>query len=421
MSAKNRIVISFAITLVIVLSIILGGCAPAPTAMPEPEEPPAAPEEPEPPPVEEEEMEPIIIGAVFNATGWMADYDQPPRSGALLMIDKVNAAGGVLGRELQLIELDGKTDPATVGNAALQLIDQGAEVFIAPCDFDIGGPASQAAQEAGMVGVSTCASSPLYGSEALGDKQFTAVMWNNIMSAGAAEYAFNELGWKTAYVVTDTSIDYSLSLSRYFIEHFEALGGEVFAEDTFLQDDQDFSAQIQRLQGQPEQPDGLFISSYMPGIGTIVRQVRAAGIETPIMGGDAYDTTEFFEVLGADLGNDIYFATHGFLGPEAGEGMAEFIELYEEEYGVAPETSFILPGWDTVKILVEAMEEAGTTEGAALAKAMEEMEFTLLSGKLDWTSAEEGHQPLKEVAIVVVQGGVPSFAGWIAPESPPDP
>ncbi|MCK4898075.1 MAG: ABC transporter substrate-binding protein, partial [Anaerolineales bacterium] len=275
--------------------------------------------------------------------------------------------------------------------------------------------------EAGMVGVSTCASSPLYGSEALGDKQFTAVMWNNIMSAGAAEYAFNELGWETAYAVTDTSIDYSLSLSRYFIEHFEALGGEVFAEDTFLQDDQDFSAQIQRLQGLPEQPDGLFISSYMPGIGTIVRQVRAAGIETPIMGGDAYDTTEFFEVLGADLGNDIYFATHGFLGPEAGEGMAEFIELYEEEYGVAPETSFILPGWDTVKILVEAMEEAGTSEGAALAKAMEEMEFTLLSGKLDWTSAEEGHQPLKEVAIVVVQGGVPSFAGWIAPESPPDP
>ena len=44
--------------------------------------------------------------------------------------------------------------------------------------------------------------------------------------AGAAEYAFNELGWKTAYAVTDTSIDYSLSLSRYFNEHFEALGGE---------------------------------------------------------------------------------------------------------------------------------------------------------------------------------------------------
>ena len=396
MSAKNRTLFAFAFTFMVVFTFVLVGCAPTTT-------------------------ESLKIGAVFNSTGWMADYDQPPRSGALIMIDKLNQEGGVLGRQLELIELDGKTDPATVGNAALQLIDQGAEVIIAPCDFDIGGPASQEAQKAGLVGVSTCASSPLYGSEALGDKQFTAVMWNNIMSAGAAEYAFNELGWKTAYVVTDTTIDYSLSLSRYFIEHFESLGGMVLGEDTFLQEDQDFSAQIQRLQGLDEQPDGLFISSYMPGIGTIVRQVRSAGIDTPIMGGDAYDTSEFFEVLGPELGNDIYFATHGFLGPEAGEGMAEFIELYEEEYGVAPETSFILPGWDTVKILAEAIEKAGTTDGAEVAKAMEEMEFSLLSGKLNWTSAAEGHQPLKEVAIVMVQGGVPSFAGWIAPQSPPAP
>lgn len=419
MSTKNRKTVSLAITLMVVLSFIVVGCAPAQTATPEPEQPAEVPEEPAQPP--ESTEGPLIIGAVFNSTGWMADYDQPPRSGALLMIDKVNEAGGVLGREIQLIELDGKTDPATVGNAALQLIDQGAEIIIAPCDFDIGGPASQAAQDAGLVGVSTCASSPLYGSEALGDKQFTAVMWNNIMSAGAAEYAYNELGWRTAYAVTDTTIDYSLSLSRYFIEHFEALGGEVFGEDTFLQEDQDFSAQIQRYQALSEEPDGMFISSYMPGLGTIVRQVRAAGIETPIMGGDAYDTTQFFEVLGPELGNNIYFATHGFLGPEAGEGMAEFIDLFQAKYGTDPETSFILPGWDTIKILVEAAEEAGTTEGAALAKAMEEMEFDLLSGTLDWTSAAEGHQPLKSVAIVEVQGAEPTFAGWVRPESPPAP
>ena len=165
MSTKSKSAVYFTVTLVIALSVILIGCAPQ------------APQT----------SEPLIIGAVFNSTGWMADYDQPPRSGALIKIDEINEAGGILGREVQLIELDGKTDPATVGNAALQLIDQGAEVMIAPCDFDIGAPASQAAQDAGMVGISTCASSPLYGSEALGDKQFSAVMWNNIMSAGAAD------------------------------------------------------------------------------------------------------------------------------------------------------------------------------------------------------------------------------------------
>lgn len=365
--------------------------------------------------------DPITIGAIFNATGWMAAYDQPPRQGALLAVKEINKAGGVLGRPLELIELDGATDPATVGNAARQLIDQGADVILAPCDFDIGGPASQAAQEAGLVGLSTCASSPLFGSDALGDKQFTLSMWNNIMSAGAATYAYEKLGWRTAYVVADTSIDYSLSLGDYFSEQFQSLGGEIVGQDTYLQGDADFSAQIQRIQDLPEQPDVLFISSYAPDLGTIIRQTRAAGIDTPIMGGDTYDDTEFWAVVGPELGNNLYFATHGWLGPEAGDKVVSFVKLYEAEYGEPPGTAFILTGWDAVHVLAQAIETAGTTDGAAVAKVMEDTTFDLLSGRLDWAPASEGHQPKKEVAIVQLQGGKASFLGWILPETYPAP
>jgi branched-chain amino acid transport system substrate-binding protein len=414
MSAKIRMVVPLAITLVVVLGMILVGCGPsAPPPTPTPVPPTPTPEV--------EEKEPLIIGAVFNATGWMATYDQMPRGAALLAIEDINAAGGVLGRQLQLIELDGKTDPATVGNAARQLIQQGAEVIIAPCDFDIGAPASQAAQEAGMVGVSTCATSPLYGSEALGDKQFTVGMWNNIMGAAMAEYGYKELGWRTAYIVVDTSIDYTLSLGEYFGEHFAALGGEVVGRDTYTAGDEDFSAQIQRIKALPEEPDVLYITGVMPDLGTILRQVRAAGIETPMAGGDTYDDTELFKLLGPELGNNLYMATHSWLGPETGEEMTRFIELYKAEYGEPPASAFIVMGWDTVKVLAQATEKAGTTDGAAVAKAMEEIEFDLLSGKLDWTSAEEGHVTLKAAAIVEVQGGKPSFLGWARPESPPEP
>jgi branched-chain amino acid transport system substrate-binding protein len=414
MSAKIRMVVPLAITLVVVLGMILVGCGPsAPPPTPTPVPPTPTPEV--------EEKEPLIIGAVFNATGWMATYDQMPRGAALLAIEDINAAGGVLGRQLQLIELDGKTDPATVGNAARQLIQQGAEVIIAPCDFDIGAPASQAAQEAGMVGVSTCATSPLYGSEALGDKQFTVGMWNNIMGAAMAEYGYKELGWRTAYIVVDTSIDYTLSLGEYFGEHFAALGGEVVGRDTYTAGDEDFSAQIQRIKALPEEPDVLYITGIMPDLGTILRQVRAAGIETPMAGGDTYDDTELFKLLGPELGNNLYMATHSWLGPETGEEMSRFIELYKAEYGEPPASAFIVMGWDTVKVLAQAVEKAGTTDGAAVAKAMEETEFDLLSGKLNWTSAEEGHVTLKAAAIVEVQGGEPSFLGWARPESPPEP
>ena len=365
--------------------------------------------------------DPIVIGAVFNATGWMAAYDQPPREGALLAVEAINEAGGVLGRQLEIIELDGNTDPAVVGNAALQLIEQGADAILAPCDFDIGGPASQAAQEAGLVGLSTCASSPLFGSTALGDKQFTAVMWNNIMSAAAADYAYNDLGWRSAYVVADTSIDYSLSLGDYFVEHFSTLGGEIVGEDTYLQGDADFSAQIQRIQGLEEEPDGVFISSYSPDLGTIIRQTRAAGITTPIMGGDTYDDSEFWAVVGPDLANDLYFATHGWFGPEAGDDMPPFIERYTAAYGDSPATAFTLTGWDAIHILAQAMEAAGSPDGAAVAAAMEGTTFDLLTGNLSWSSAEDGHQPLKEVAIVSLQGGEPAFEKWVSPQNPPAP
>lgn len=364
---------------------------------------------------------PLVLGAVFNATGWMATYDQMPRSAALLAIDDINARGGVMGRELKLIELDGKTDPATVGNAARQLISQEAEVIIAPCDFDIGAPASQAAQEKGMVGVSTCATSPLYGSQALGDLQFTVGMWNNIMGAAMAEYGFEKLFWRKAYIVTDTSTDYATSLGDYFEEQFIQVGGKVIGRDTFTAGDQDFSAQVQRIKGLAETPDVLYITGTMPDLGIVLRQVRAAGITIPMAGGDTYDDTELFKTLGPDLASNLYMATHSWIGPEAGGDMPRFVRLYTEAYGEPPSSAFIVMGWDAVKIIAQAVEKAGTTEGAVLAQAMEGTEFDLLSGKLTWSDAATGHQPLKEAAIVVVQGGEPAFLGWMKPTNPPQP
>ena len=292
MSAKIRTLVPFVITLMTVLSMVLVGCGPTPAPTPTP-----VPEEPTPTPVPEE-AEYLIIGAVFNQTGWMAAYDGPPRTAAFLAVDVLNKRGGILGRPVELIELDGHTDPATVGNAARQLIEQGAEIIIAPCDFDIGAPASQAAQEAGMVGTSLCASSPLYGSEVLGDMQFTASVWNNTMAAGAAEWAYNKQGWRTAAVLTDTSIEYTKSLGDLFKEHWETLGGEIVLDDTYVAGDQDVSAQVQRILDLDKEPDVVYVSGINPDLASALRQARSAGIETPLMGGDTYDDPELWAALG---------------------------------------------------------------------------------------------------------------------------
>ena len=156
----------------------------------------------------------ILIGGALSLTGVQAPLDTPGFKGAQVAVKALNDSGGLLGKKVRFVNIDGKSDPVTVGNVAVQLIDDGADLIIAPCDFDFGGPASREAQSSGIVGISTCASDPLYSSWSLGDKQFTLSMWNTTMGATAADYALKERGWKTAYVVTDQFIAYTKSLSK---------------------------------------------------------------------------------------------------------------------------------------------------------------------------------------------------------------
>jgi branched-chain amino acid transport system substrate-binding protein len=363
----------------------------------------------------------ILIGGTVCLTGVQAPLDEPGFKGAQVAVKQINDAGGLLGEQVRFLNIDGKSDPVTVGNAAVELIDQGAQLIVAPCDFDFGGPASREAQAAGIVGISMCASDPLYSSWSLGDKQFTLSMWNTTMGATAAEYAFNERGWKTAYVVTDQFIAYTKSLSKYFIEHFKTLGGEVLLEDTYTNGDNDFSAQLARLQALGQRPDVIFISSYGTDIATIIRSIREVGIDSPVMGGDSYDDAAIHEALGERFGSEIYFVTHSWMGPEAHPDMPAFIQAYTEMFGEPPGTAFVATGYDTVMLMAQAVKIAGTTEGDAVAKALTSNEFDLLTGKLRYRSAEEGHVPDKAAVLVALDKGKPRFIGWRTPANPPAP
>ena len=132
----------------------------------------------------------IIIGGAMSLTGIQGPLDAPAIEGIEVAIDEINASGGINGKMLEFRNMDSKSDSATAAEVAKQLIDQGAVAIITSSDYDFGGPAALAAQEAGIVGISPSASSPLFGSTMLGDKQFTLSMWNTTMGAVMAEKAY---------------------------------------------------------------------------------------------------------------------------------------------------------------------------------------------------------------------------------------
>ncbi|MEL7668125.1 MAG: ABC transporter substrate-binding protein, partial [Actinomycetota bacterium] len=104
-----------------------------------------------------------------------------------------------------------------------------------------------------------------------------------------------------------------------------------------------------------------------------------------------------------------------------GKRYSDFLAAYKEKFGSEPDALWVLPGYDVVMVLAQAMEEAGTTDGAEVAKAMESMTFDCLTGELDWADAAGGHEPNKAAAVVKLDKGVPSFIGWRTPEFLPAP
>jgi len=363
----------------------------------------------------------IIIGGAMSSTGIQAPLDAPAIEGIQIAVEEVNANGGVNGRMVEFRNIDSKSDPATASEVAKQLIDQGAVAIITSSDYDFGGPAARAAQEAGMVGISPSASSPLFGSTYLGDKQFTLSIWNTTMGSVMAEKAYNEDGLRSCYVITDDFIEYTKDLSEYFIMSFKGLGGSVVLEDIFSQGKVDTAALIAHYRNLPTEVDFIYISSYMPDLGTIIKEFRTAGINLPIYGGDAYDDPALFDLLGATMGNDICWATHSFASEQAVPGFTKYNNAYKAKYGVDVDAPWSMSGYDVVMVLVEAMRETNSTDGAQMALYMETHTFNCLTGTLDWSDAASGHEPSKAAAIVELDGGKPVFIRWATPENLPKP
>lgn len=363
----------------------------------------------------------ILIGGAMSLTGIQAPIDAPALEGINVAVKEINDNGGINGKMLEFVNMDSKSDAATSAEVGKQLIDQGAVAIITSSDYDFGGPAARAAQEAGIVGISPTASSPLFGSAMLGDKQFTLSMWNTTMGAAMAEKAFNTDGYKTVYVITDDFIDYTKSLSRYFVESFEKLGGTILREDVFSQGKVDTAALIAHYKALPETPDFIYISSYMPDLGTLIKEFRTAGIDLPIYGGDAYDDPAMFELLGPDFGNNIAWDTHSFITEAAVPGFDKYNAAYKAMYGRDVDAPWSLAGYDVVTVLAQAMRDTGSTDGAKMAKYMEDTTFDLLTGTLDWSDAAGGHEPDKTAAIVELVNAEPVFLEWYKPAYLPEP
>jgi len=361
----------------------------------------------------------IKIGMLYNMTGSQASLDAPSANGASLAAKELNATGGVLGKQIQLVAFDGKSDAATIGTAATQLAQTDKVVaMFGFSDSDMVMAAAPTAAKAGVVFVTSGATSPKLP-EQVPDYLFLACFGDNVQAAAGAEYAVSSLKAKTVYLLIDKGMEYTLLLGKYFKERFVELGGTVVMEDNYQTGDKDFSAQITKLKGQKAKPDMLYIAAGPDDVGTIVKQFRDAGIKSPIMGGDGYDTPLLVQVAGKGAEN-VYFTTHSLMDANLGtDSVKKFIASYQAEFKAPPENAFAGLGYDTVKLLADAIKRAGSADPKAIRKALSETKD--LPGVTGAITFAGSRIPQKGVTVILVKGGTFTLAAEVVPQKVPNP
>jgi branched-chain amino acid transport system substrate-binding protein len=363
----------------------------------------------------------INIGGTYNLTGAMASLDVPASHGSLLAVKEINAAGGVLGKQINYILLDGKTDSATNGNIATQLITTNKVVaIVGNTDSDSALAIGPIAQKAGVPYLTAGATSPKLPDQ-VGDYMFLAPFGDNVQAAAGAEYMYNKLNCRNVWRFWDKGAEYTTLLAKYWQERFEEMGGKMVLDDTYTQGDTDFSAQITRLKALSPQPDCLYVAALQASdAGAIAKQLRDAGITLPMVGGDGYDGPELVGVGGTGAENT-FFTTHAFISADKGsDKMKAFIAAYNKEYGTNPESAFAALGYDAVYLMVDAIKRANSTDSKAIHDALAATKG--LAGVTGTVTYQPGIRvPQKSVTIIAIKDGQYSLAEEVTPEKVPAP
>lgn len=340
-------------------------------------------------------QETIRIGANLEMTGAVAAYGQMIWEGINLIREIVGDT--VLGKKVELVLVDNKSDKVEAANATTRLIDkENVVAIIGPAISGSMLAAGPICEEKQIPIISATATNPLVTQ---GKKfVFRACFLDPYQAAAAAQFAREDLKAETAAILSDIAQDYCVALGNFFKEEFEKRGGKVVVEQHCKTGDQDFSAQLTTIIN--ANPDLLYVPNYYTEIALICRQARDLGYEGIILSADGADAPELFSV-GGDAVEGLYHtaiwdATRGL--NDIGQ---KYIDRYKEKFGKDP-NMFGALGADAYLILINAIERAGSTDPGKIREAIEDTEnLDVVTGKV---TIENG-DALKPVVVRKVEGG----------------
>ncbi|MDI6878425.1 MAG: ABC transporter substrate-binding protein [Desulfitobacteriaceae bacterium] len=354
----------------------------------------------------------IKIGANLELTGGTAMFGQEAKNGINLAFEQQNAKGGVLGKKLELVAADNKSDAGESTAAVTKLVTQDKVVAV------IGSMTSSVTLAA--VPVVTDNKIPMVSPSGTNAKVtvdngqvrpwvFRACFIDPFQGKVGAKFALNTLKAKTAAIIIDQKSDYSKGLADAFVTNFKQGGGQITGTEQYVAgSDKDFRPILTRIKSQ--NPDLIWVPGYYQEVGLIVKQARELGMNQPFAGGDGWDDAKLFEIGTPAALNNTYYVDHV---ATAAPDMVQFVKDYQAKFGHEPNAMSAL-AYDAANMIAKAIETAGSADSSKIRDALEKLkDFKGVTGGITIDPAT--HNPTKSAVIKQNKEGKTVYLTTVTP------
>ena len=350
----------------------------------------------------------IKVGEFASLTGSEATFGQSSHKGTQLAVDEINAGGGILGKKMELLTEDNQSQAGQSSTVVRKLISSdGVVAMLGEVASSRSMEAAPICQESKIPMISPASTNPKV-TEA-GDYVFRVCFIDPFQGTVMANFARKTLQLNSVAVLSDVKSDYSMGLAKFFKAGFTAGGGKIIADQNYSGGDKDFNAQLTAIKA--TNPDGVFLPGYYTEVGLIALQAKQLGLNVPIFGGDGWESSSLVPIGGAALEGD-YFSTH-YSPEDTSPAVQSFVKDYKAKYNNETPDAMAALGYDSAKILADAMKRAGSTDGAKVRDALAaEKNFAGVTGNITMDANRNASKP---AVILAIKNGAFKYVQTIAP------
>jgi len=350
----------------------------------------------------------IKVGEFASLTGKEATFGISSHEGTLMAVEELNAAGGILGKQVKLTTEDTQSKPGEPATVVNKLIARDNVIAV------LGEVASSRSLEAAPICqqnkvpmISPSSTNPKVTQT--GDYIFRVCFIDPFQGTVMANFATTTLKAKKVAIFTDAKSDYSKGLAKFFKEKFLANGGTLTSELDYNGGDKDFKAQLTTIRS--GSPDAVFVPGYYTDVALICIQSKQLGLNVPLLGGDGWESEKLTEI-GKEAVEGNYFSTH--YHPEVGTEISKkFLENYKKRFNGKIPDALAANGYDSMMMLADGIKRAGGTDGAKLRDALAATkDLVLVTGTITINKQRDAD---KSAVILQIKDGGYKFLQSIKP------